>query len=121
MIPSLACAAHPSSCMCDYQQMHILHTYILDDTACLCQCVQVCVVCMHSVSLSLSHSLSNTNTAEEVQDTSLSCIEIGIHMIQLPPPLLTLICWYVGNVQHVVDTRNKDSQEHRVVAGVVAA
>ena len=85
------------------------------------QCVRVCVVCVHSVSLPFSRSLSNTNAAEEVEDTSLSCIDIGVYMIQYPPSLLALSCWYVGSVQSVVDTGNKDSQEHRVVAGVVSA
>jgi hypothetical protein len=70
--------------MCDYQLMHFSNTCPLDDTTRVCVSVSVCVcvVCVHSVSLSLSRSLSNTNAAEEVEDTSLSCIEIGMYMIQ---------------------------------------
>jgi hypothetical protein len=83
VIPSLACAAHSFFYMCDYQLMHFFHTCTLDDTMRVCVSVSVCacVVCVHSVSLSLSRSLSNTNPAEEVEDTSLSCIETGMYVI----------------------------------------
>ena len=70
LIPSLTCGLSADTY---FPYMHTRWHY-----ACLCQCVRVCVVCVHSVSLSLSRSLSNTNAAEEVEDTSLSCIEIGM-------------------------------------------
>jgi hypothetical protein len=41
-----------------------------------------CVCSSSLLSLALSRSLSNTNAAEEVEDTRLSCIEIGMYIIQ---------------------------------------
>ena len=72
----------PVSCVCDYQLMHIFHAYTLDDTMRVCVSVSVGVLGVCTVSILLSRSLSNTNAAEEVEETSLPCIEIGMYMIQ---------------------------------------
>jgi hypothetical protein len=60
VIPSLACAAHPFSCMCDYQLMHIFDACTLDDTIRVCVSVSVCVLCV--CTLSLFHFLARSLT-----------------------------------------------------------